>query len=259
MRTLCTAVVPVAGLIAETGLTLREDEAWALRSLADTAGPVLERMLRAVDAFCDPGVSELTVELRRELLDRLGIFGVRFCVAEIRAQRASTASALSQALVAESGLQALRDLISGLFLPRAHILKARTALLNLRSIARDLELIDPNKAHRLAVEVERCEASSPDFAELRLNHLVMSGIVTFDDEQRRELTVLMSPGAGAEARLGADQAFDHAALRSRALAGVERWRTSGAAPMADVAMREACETMAHTYESLFVELHEPRP
>ncbi len=259
VRTLCTTVVPIAGLIAETGLTLREDEAWALRSLADTAGPVLERMLRAVDAFCDPGVSELTVELRRELLDRLGIFGVRFCVAEIRAQRASTASALSQALVAESGLQALRDLISGLFLPRAHILKARTALLNLRSIARDLELIDPNKAHRLAVEVERCEASSPDFAELRLNHLVMSGIVTFDDEQRRELTVLMSPGAGAEARLGADQAFDHAALRSRALAGVERWRTSGAAPMADVAMREACETMAHTYESLFVELHEPRP
>ena len=47
-------------------------------------------------------------------------------------------------------------------------------------------------------------------------------------------------------------------LRGKASAGVERWRTQGAAPLADVAMREACETMAHTYESLYVELHEPR-
>jgi len=28
--------------------------------------------------------------------------------------------------------------------------------------------------------------------------------------------------------------------------------------MADSAMREASDTMAHTYESLFVRLHEPR-
>lgn len=51
---------------------------------------------------------------------------------------------------------------------------------------------------------------------------------------------------------------DPAVLRGKALAGVERWRTQGAAPLADVAMREACETMAHTYESLYVELYEPR-
>ncbi len=32
----------------------------------------------------------------------------------------------------------------------------------------------------------------------------------------------------------------------------------GAAPMADAAMREACETMARTYEGVFMQLHEPR-
>ena len=259
VRTLCTAVVPIAGLIAETGLTLREDEAWALRRLAATPGPVLERMLRAADAFCDPGASELTVELRRQLLDRLGVFGVRFCVAEIRSRGSATASELSQALVAESGLDSLRGLIAGLFLPRAHILKARTALVSLRSIARDLESTDPVRARQLAAEIERCEASSPDFAELRLSHLVMSGIVSFNEAQRHEFAVLTSPGSGVEERLGDDGSADQVKLQASALAGVERWRTYGAAPMADIAMREACETMAHTYESLFVELHEPRP
>lgn len=258
VRTLCTAVVPVAGLIAETGLTLREDEMSALRRLAATPGPVLERMLRAADAFCDPGASDLTVELRRVLLDRLGVFGVRFCVTAIHSRPAATAIELSQALIAESGLLALRGLISDRFLPRAHILKARTALVSLRSIARDLEPIDQARARRLAAEIERCEASSPDFAELRLSHLVMSGIVAFNDAQRQEFAALTSPGSSVEERLGGDVTVDHAMLRATALAGVERWRTHGAAPMADVAMKEACETMAHTYESLFVELHEPR-
>lgn len=258
VRTLCTAVVPVAGLIAETGLTLREDEAWALRSLAATPDPILDRMLRAVDAFCEPAASELTLELRRQLLDRLGLFGVRFCVAEIRRRGSATASELTQALVTESGLESLRVLIAELFLPRAQILKARAALGGLRAIAHELESVDPSSARALAAEIERCEASSPDFAELRLSHLVLSGTVAFSDEQDREFRLVTAPGKGLEERLGVEVDADPAVLRGKALAGVERWRTQGAAPFADVAMREACETMAHTYESLYVELHEPR-
>ncbi len=258
VRTLCTAVVPVAGLIAETGLTLREDEAWALRQLATTPDATLDRMLRAADAFCEPGASELTVELRRQLIDRLGMFGLRFCVAEIRAGRAASANELATALVVESGLAAVRRLIADLFLPRADILKARTALVGLRSIADELKSIDPARARRLAAEVEQCEASTPDFAELRLSHLVVAGIVAFSEAQREEFGMLTRPGSAVEDRLGATPTADRSALRSQALEGVERWRTSGAAPFADVAMREACETMAHTYESLFVELHAQR-
>lgn len=258
VRTLCTAVKPVAGLIAETGLTLREDEAAALRLLASTPTPVLTRMLRAADAFCDPASSELTVESRRQLLDRLGVFGVRFCVAEICAGRASTANDLSRSLVAESGLGALHGLIDDLFMPRAHVLKARTALIALRTIARDLEVVDMAGARRLAAEVERCESSSPEFAQLRLSHLVMSGIVSFTDEQRNELEALCDTTGSPERRLRAGDDIEHGALRATALQGIERWRTTGAAPMADVAMKEACETMAHTYESMFVQLHAPR-
>ena len=258
LRTLCTAVVPIAGLIAETGLTLREDEAWALRQLALTPPPTLERMLRSVDSFCDTAASHLTVELRRQLLERLGVFGVRFCLAHLRDHEAATANELSRALVAESGLDQLRALIEDLFLPQAHVLKSRVAIAALRSVARDLERIDPTKARQLASEIERCEASSPDFATVRLSHLVLSGIVGFNGAQRAEFDLLTARCAGATEQLGAEPSTDESVLRATALAGVERWRTTAAAPMADAAMREASETMAHTYESLFVRLHEPR-
>lgn len=259
VRTLCTAVVPVAGLIAETGLTLREDEAWALRQLAHTPAIVLTRMLRSVDTFCEPEASELTVELRRSLLDRLGVFGVRLCLAHLEQNDTATAKDLSRLLVDESGLGSLRSLITDLFLPRAHVLKARAALAGLRSIAQQLAESDPVGARQLAAEVERCEASSPDFAELRLSHLVMSGLVGFDAVQRAEFASVVSQGGDVITRLGLDQGASDETLRQTALAGVDRWRTLASAPMADVAMREACETMAHTYESLFVALHEPRP
>ena len=257
LRTLCSAVVPVAGLIAEAGLTLREDEASALRQLAATPDPIRDRMLRAVDAFCEPDASELTVELRRHLLDRLGVFGVRFCVGEIRGQRSTSAGELAAALVAESGLDAVRQLIVHQFLPRADILKARTALISLRTIAEALRSVDVIGGSRLAALVEQCEASTPDFARLRLRHLVASRTVAFSDDQRDELDVLMAQSTDVHERLGLDRDAAPAAMHAGALAGIERWRTLGAAPMADVAMREACETMAHTYEGIFVELHEP--
>ena len=258
VRTLCTAVVPIAGLIAETGLTLREDEAWALRQLALTPAPTLERMLRSVDSFCESAVSDLTVELRRQLLERLGVFGVRFCLAHLRTNTTTTAHELSQLLVAESGLEPLRALIADLFLPQAHVLKSRVALASLGAIARSLERFDAAKARQLASEIERCEASSPDFATLRLSHLVLSGIVGFNSSQRAEFDLLTNRSAEVGDPLDAEPADREAALRANALAGVERWRTLAAAPMADSAMREASETMAHTYESLFVRLHEPR-
>jgi hypothetical protein len=121
-------------------------------------------MLRSADTFCDPGASELTVELRRQLLDRLGVFGVRFCVDEIRSNRSATATELAQALVAESGLDALRALITERFLPRAHILQARTALVGLRSIARTGDRRFRGRRLARTRDVRRRRRSSPSCA-----------------------------------------------------------------------------------------------
>ncbi len=114
---LCAAVVPMAGLLAETGLTLREDEVASLRVLAATDDELLTTMLLSADHFCEISSSDLTVEIRRDLLARLGMFGVRLALQEMRSGRASTAATLGPILVERSGLVELRQLISRHFGP----------------------------------------------------------------------------------------------------------------------------------------------
>ena len=148
MRELCATVVPLAGLLAETGLTLREDEASALRTLATGDQQQLEQMLLSADQFCDLHASDLTVEIRRSLLDRLGMFGVRLSVQEIRDNGATTAATLAPRLVEASGLPQLRPVIAEHFLPRARTLQSRGALVALRTLAREMRA-DNATARRL--------------------------------------------------------------------------------------------------------------
>jgi hypothetical protein len=241
----------VAGLLAETGLTLREDEAAALRTLAATPADELAVMLLAVDELCAPERSDLTVELRRQLLDRLGLFGIRLLLDAIQSGGAQTAADMARELVARSGLAELRTLIADHLLPRSHVLKARSALVGLRSIAARLALADEAAGRRLASEIERVEISTPEFAQLRLSHLVLSGEVHFGVDEVVELEHLTSGGTVAE-RLGAADGppFDAVAAT---LAAVERWRLRGSDPLSDAVTVEACGTMARAYESLYVE------
>nr|MDQ3294741.1 dynamin family protein [Actinomycetota bacterium] len=187
VRSLCTDVVPIAGLLAETGLTLREEEAGALRTLAATDPAVLERMLLSADGFCDPASSDLTLELRRALLDRLGLYGLRLVVHEIQAGRCATGPDMARLLVTYSGLAGLRALIAERFLPRARVLQARAALGALRQLARRLTIDDPATGRHLDAEVERVESSVLDFSQLRLAHLVLSGTVAFSPDERAEM------------------------------------------------------------------------
>ena len=250
---LSSAVVPVVGLLAETGQTFREDEMAALRTLSGTDPEELARMLLSVTTFTEPGSSDLTVELRRDLLDRLGIFGVRHAVAQLQVDPSMSAGAMAASLVALSGLDALRALIDGHFLPRAQVLKARSALTSLRSIASRLALLDPAAASTLAAAVERCEASTLDFAHLRLSHLARVGEVRFGEEELLEVERLRTPGPVAE-RLGLPAETGVDALRDEVVRRLERWRHRGADPMAGSALFEASETMARTYEAVFVEV-----
>ncbi len=177
LRALCSAVTPMAGLLAETGLTLREEEVANLRMLAAGDPAALELMLMSADQFCDVSASELTVEARRSLLQRLGMFGVRLAVGEIRAGRGTTAATLGPILVEHSGLGALRKLIAGEFMPRARILQARSAIVALRLITRSVAAADPALAAAIDRELEQVESSTVEFAQLRAAHLIRSGSV----------------------------------------------------------------------------------
>ena len=250
LSSLCAAVVPLAGLLAETGLTLREEEAAALRMLAATDPEILQIMLLSADQFCELSSSELTVESRRELLARFGMFGIRFAVEEVRSGRATTATTLGPSLVQHSGLAGLRDVISRHFAPRARVLQARSGLTALRSIARALRETDPTAATDLERRVEQIESTTVEFAQVRAAHLVGSGAVAFADDERAELARLLS-GQAPSLLLGLDVAAPSAAVRAAALAGIGRWRDLATDPLADPTMVEVCDIAARTLEHIY--------
>jgi hypothetical protein len=254
VRTLCATVVPMAGLLAETGLTLREDEAAALRTLAGTSPEQLEVMLLSAEQFGDPHASDLTVEVRRELLDRLGMYGVRVAMDEIRAG-AVTAADLGPKLVDRSGLNELNRVIAEHFLPRARVLQARTALVALRALAFHLRATDPTRAEYIDREAERIEAGVVDFARIRAAHLVATGSARVNEADRPELDRLFLATTAPDA-LGLPGGADGAALAAAALPVISHWRERAADPLADPARVEVYETAARTAEAIYATTQE---
>jgi hypothetical protein len=249
IRTLCSTVLPLSGLLAETGLTLREDETKSLRDLLTVPAPQLEVMMMSGDHFCEMSASSLTVEYRRTLLERFGMFGIRIALAEIQSG-ANTAAALAPRLIRHSGLQELRDLLSNHFGPRAKLLQARSALLALRGLAREVRDAKPDLTASIARESERIETTSVDFTRLRAAHLVTSGAVTVPEADRPALEqLLMAPSATGG--LGLDPAASPDAVADTALRAIGHWRTGTGDPMASPALVEVYEAAARVCESIY--------
>jgi hypothetical protein len=253
VRAMCATVLPVAGLIAETGFTLREDEVAQLRELAEMPAPELQDMLLSVERFCAPGPSPLTSEYRRDLLLRLGLFGVRFCLQEIAALPSATATELARRLVAASGIEQLIEFLETHLGPRSTVLKARSALVSLRMVGKELEGDDPEGSGRLAAAIERVEAGAHEFAELRLLHGVLTGAVELSDEDRAEIVLLTAEGDPAQ-RLGLAPDAGLEEERAATLERLETWRTRAVHPLTDRTTADASEIVVHAYERLFAEL-----
>jgi len=248
LRSLVSTVVPVAGLLAETGQTLREHEFASLRSLAAEARATLDELLVSVDGFCDPHYRGLPVETRRSLLDRLGIFGLRLSLPELAAGRISNAPALAQALVAASGLTELQSLIRRHFLPRAQVLRSRSALAGLSSLISHLPRSDGMR--ELETGIERVEAAAHEFAELRLAHLVLSGTVELSPEDAAEaerVSIARDPAT----RVGLPKDARAETIRAAAQNRIEHWRTLSADPLSDPVLADVCEIVARSYEAVF--------
>lgn len=255
VRALCATVLPVAGLIAETGFTLREDEAARLRELAAMPADELDQMLLSVERFCASGISPLTTEYRRDLLLRLGLFGVRYCLKELQARPDTRATQLAQSLVSASGIQTLIEMLDGHFGARSVVLKARSALSSLRALAGELERVDGSGSQDLRAAVERVEAGAHELAELRLLHLLLTGAVQLPGDLREEVARMTAGGDPAE-RLGLPADTDRAAERTEALRRLEDWRIRAAHPLTDRTTADACEIVAQSYERLLAELAE---
>lgn len=253
VRSLCATVLPVAGLIAETGFTLREDEVARLRELTAMPPAGLDEMLLSVDRFCAPGVSPLTSEYRRDLLLRLGLFGVRFSLRELQTRMDCSSSQLAQRLVEASGIERLIEMLDGHLGARSAVLKARSALSGLRSLASELEAEDRAGSQNLRAAVERVEAGAHELAELRLLHMLLTGAVELAEDQTEEVARLTAGGDPAE-RLGLPGDTGREAERTEVLRRLEDWRIRAAHPLTDRTTADACEIIAQAYERLHAEL-----
>ena len=247
IRELASGVVPVAGLIAETGATLREAQVAWLRQIAALDAVRREALLRSVDRFRDPELNPLAAEIREELLDRLGLFGLRLAIGLIVDGRVRTATDLSQALLATSGIAGLERILDERFAARSDALKARSALAALRAIADELARRSVPGAGRLAADIEQVEAGSEELALLRLLHLVLAGTIEVSPDEGAEIDRLTGSGSPGE-RVGLAADASPAATRAAALAGIDRWRARAASPLSDRRTVEAAEIVIRAYE-----------
>jgi hypothetical protein len=239
LQGLCQDVVPVAGLLASAGRTLREAEFDALVDLARAPRVELEPQLMSTDRFLAQDG-----QVRAGLLERFGLFGVRLAVTLIR-RGAQTQPALAAQLVPRSGLAELRDTIDQYFTERQAVLKARSALLGLEVVLR----MEPHPAAAaLAGELERTLASAHDFRELRLLAALRTGRVVLPPDLNAEAVRLVGGnGTGITERLGSDGA----GVQRTIFDAIRRWRALmetagfgvGERRAAAVVLR-SCEAMA---------------
>ena len=251
IRSLCQTVVAVAGLLAQTGRTMRQDEFTALTALATLPRDELDGMLLSVDRFSRIATPAVDGEARARLMERFGLFGVRLATTLIR-QGVTDPTAISAELVKRSGLDELRTVLATQFSERRDLLKARSALL-----AVDLVLSrEPRpSAGPLAAEVERILAGAHEFAELRLLSTIRSGTVKLPSEALAEAERLLGgDGGSAEARLGLEPGTGPDTLRAAALDAAMRWQRRAESPMSSRAVSDVARLVVRSCEGMLAHL-----
>jgi hypothetical protein len=251
IRGLCQTVVAVAGLLAQTGRTMRQHEFVALTQLAELPRSDIEAMLLSADRFSRAELDSPDSATRAQLMDRFGLFGVRLATTLIR-QGMTDPNAVAEELVKRSGLGELREVLATQFTERRDLLKARSALL-----AIDLVLTrEPRpSAAPLAAELERILAGAHEFAELRLLSALRAKAVKLPVEAMQEAERLLGgDGGSAAARLGLEPNATRDEMWAAALDAVARWQRRAESPMSSRAVSDVARLVVRSCEGVLAAL-----
>lgn len=253
VRTLCQTVLPVAGLLAQAGATLRHDEFEALRTLAGADREVVHDLLLSADRFAEADTDVgVTPEVRAALIDRVGLFGVRLGTALLRTGVVQTSGALAAAYGEHSGIVALREVLASQFAARAELLKARSALATVDTVLRS----QPGPGtDELAGELERIIASTHAFVEARLLNALRAGNLDLAERDQEEAQRLLGgDGAAVHARLGLDADISPAQAREAAITALSRWQQRAEHPLNTPARADAARQVMRSCEGVLAEL-----
>jgi hypothetical protein len=231
VRQLCQTIVPVAGLLAESGTTLRESEFQAFQEIAAWAPADINAVLLSVDRLQrEECPIDLDRERRVELLGRLGLFGVRLSVALVQEGKVDTARGLASELVRRSGLQELRTLLLSQFATRADLLKARSTLLSLETV---LQRSRAAGSPELVAQLEEVRAGAHELAEIGMLDALRAGDITFAGEAVRDVERLLgAEGGDPRHRLGLPADAPREDVQNVALQRLAHWQRRAESPLA---------------------------
>jgi hypothetical protein len=161
---------------------------------------------------------------------------------------ATTATELARELSERSGMRELRDTLRSLFLDRRDVLKSRSALLALDSLARAHPAAGSSA---LVAEVEEIVASAHPFNELRVLSAVRAGWVSGKADVVAELERLVG-GAGAShaTRLQLPPDADDGVVRAAAADALARWQRRAENPMTDHQLAVASRVVIRSCEGI---------
>jgi hypothetical protein len=251
VRMLVQTVVPVAGLLAQAGATLREREFADLAALA-RAPEATTLLLLSADRFtaADAGVA-VDAAGRRALLERLGLFGVRSSVELIRRGVVADAVGLARELVERSGLHELRAVLRNQFDARGEALRAERMLAGVEAI---LAAHPVAEASRLRALVERVRAGAREFDELWLLNELRAGTLAVPAERAAAMERLLGGEGGTPTeRLGLPAGTVVAEVEEALLAELARWQQIAESPVADQRTRRAAMVLRRTCEAMFLD------
>jgi hypothetical protein len=251
IRRLVQGVVPVAGLLAQAAVSLREEEFRALRAMANAGvrsnSPVLGSVqeLSADNTEVDDVVN---AAVRRALVERFGLFGVRWAMEWLSRSPEATATELAEALAKVSGLTDLRETVVQQISARSGLLKARSAMTALARLAANYPVAG------LAEALEALAAGAHELAELRMLNALRLGAVPLKDDQLEEVERLFErSGQAPAARIGLAADADPAEVRRKLLASLETWQRRAESPLSKQAVVDACRVVIRSYEGMLAE------
>jgi hypothetical protein len=256
IRGLVHTVLPMAGLLAETASTLRDDDFASLAALASAGDSATSPLLLSATRFVSPSRVRVSVDVRRRLLDILGLYGIRLCLDAIRNGTAST-EALATVLRNHSGLTDLRRLLLTQFAARRDVLKADGALRAIESVTRT----DPiPAAPRLRQAVERVRASAHELTELRLLTELRMGSISASPEQLAAMERLLGgQGGSVFERLNVAPNTPPATIQAAVTGMHGHWRRVAQNPLTDPTLARAAQVLQRTCEGLAAHLSRTPP
>ncbi|MDL5158948.1 dynamin family protein [Actinomycetospora termitidis] len=256
-----STVVPVVGLMAETGLgaDFAEGDHAAVRALTAVDPVDLEDALLSVQDFLAWPDCPVSEERRHRLLRLLGLYGTSVAVEVVRGGSRTTADLLAE-LTRRSGIDTVLHHIERVFVAGADRLRATAAVAALEELVwRDDGscLADRPVLVRLRAELDRVRLE-PAMRQVELAKGladVARGLLRLETTDLQALTALAT-GADDAARLGLPRSAGPDRIRDAADVRIRRWRTLEGRPSRPLQRyaRAARELTEHAY---FAAAHPP--